>query len=295
VRDDSQHTPRTDAEPAGGLSGPSAALIVDGRGALPAQGIAITPAAATETQDSGAHTEAAPAIGEASPTQRTLLRAVYEENLTAVYRFIYSKVGNREEAEDLTSQVFIKALRGIDQARDAQSIQRWLFQVARTTVADHWRAFYRLPSRSLDDLLAAGWEGPSDPPHPPDDSLTDDPHAGADEIATAGSAAARAQRILAQLPSRYRDVLTYRFLLSYSLKETAAQMKLTEANVKVLQFRALKKASQIEAGTQSAANMNLAAPANPTTQPSRASAATGAPPEPTAATALPDTTEYSPL
>src|SRR5215469_1514845 len=68
------------------------------------------------------------------------LRQLYEDNLVAIYRFIYSKVGNREEAEDLSSQVFVKALRGLDRGRDLQSIQSWLFQVARTVVADHWRS-----------------------------------------------------------------------------------------------------------------------------------------------------------
>lgn len=159
------------------------------------------------------------------------LQALYEQHLPAIYRFIYSKVGNREEAEDLTSQVFLKAVRGLDGGRDPLSVQSWLFQVARTTVADHWRAFYQLPARSLDDLLDAGWEGPLaangyTPPAPPDE---------------------RVGHILARLSPRYRDVLTYRFLLSYSVKETAARMNLSEANVKVLQFRALKKASQIEA------------------------------------------------
>src|SRR5574340_892241 len=88
------------------------------------------------------------------------LQQLYEENLAAIYRFIYSKVGNREEAEDLTSQVFVKAVRTLDHARGAQSIQSWLFQVARTTVADHWRQFYRIRVNSLDDLLESGWEGP---------------------------------------------------------------------------------------------------------------------------------------
>ena len=58
----------------------------------------------------------------------------------------------------------------------------------------------------------------------------------------------RAQRILALLPERYREVLTYRFLLNYSIRDTAAKMNLTEANVKVLQFRALKKAGHIDLG-----------------------------------------------
>jgi RNA polymerase sigma-70 factor (ECF subfamily) len=155
------------------------------------------------------------------------LRALYEETLPAIYRFIYGKVGNREEAEDLTSQVYLKALSGLDQSRDALSAQSWLFQVARTTIADYWRTFYRLRASSLDDLLAAGWDS-----SPPAES-----HDGA------SSSEARAQYILAQLPERYREVLTLRFLLNLSLKETAARMNLSEANVKVLQFRALRKAS----------------------------------------------------
>lgn len=157
------------------------------------------------------------------------LRALYEETLPIVYRYIYSKVGNREEAEDLTSQVYLKALRGLDVARDNASAQAWLFQVARTTIADFWRGFYRIRTSSLDDLLATGWDSPVNVGQPPDDQ----------------SAAARAQRILSRLPDRYREVLTFRFLLNLSLKETATRMNLTEANVKVLQFRALKKASAL--------------------------------------------------
>lgn len=159
----------------------------------------------------------------------TGLQALYEATLPVVYRFIYSKVGNREEAEDLTSQVFIKAVRGLDEARDRAAAQAWLFQVARTTIADFWRAHYQIRANSLDDLLATGWDIAPVSGQPSVDH----------------SAETRVQRILAQLPERYREVLTYRFLLNYSLKETAARMNLTEANIKVLQFRALKKASQI--------------------------------------------------
>lgn len=156
------------------------------------------------------------------------LKALYEATLPTVYRYVYSKVGNREEAEDLTSQVYLKALRGIDDSRDEGAAHAWLFQVARTTIADYWRAFYHLRTSSLDDLLAAGWDGPGSETPPADDQ----------------SAEARAASILSQLSERYRDVLTCRFLLNLSLKETASRMGLTEANVKVLQYRALKKASQ---------------------------------------------------
>src|SRR5690349_17699229 len=67
------------------------------------------------------------------------LRQIYEEHVTSVYRYVYGKVGNREEAEDLTSQVFIKAIRTYDHTRSPETLQSWLFQVARTTIADHWR------------------------------------------------------------------------------------------------------------------------------------------------------------
>ncbi|HEX6544016.1 MAG TPA: RNA polymerase sigma factor [Ktedonobacterales bacterium] len=158
------------------------------------------------------------------------LQRLYEDNLHVIYRFIYSKVGNREEAEDLTSQVFIKAVRSLDSERATASIQSWLFQVARTTIADHWRSFYQLRARSLDDLLEAGWEGPAESagnpaPAPPQDQV---------------------RRILERLPDHYREVLTYRFLHNLSIKETALRMGLSEANVKVLQFRALKKAGRLE-------------------------------------------------
>jgi RNA polymerase sigma-70 factor (ECF subfamily) len=158
------------------------------------------------------------------------VRVLYEQHVAAIYRFIYVKVGNREEAEDLTSQVFLKALRGLDATRDPQTIQSWLFQVARATIADHWREFYRLRTDSLDDLLLAGWE------------------AAMREAPAAGDAEERAERILNRLPQRYRDVLTYRFLLNYSVRETAEHMQLSEANVKVLQFRALKRAASEAAG-----------------------------------------------
>src|SRR5579872_4846646 len=84
----------------------------------------------------------------------------YQENLGLIYRYVYSKVGNREEAEDLTSQIFIKAVRGVDTERGPQSMQKWLFQVARTTIADYWRVYYKVSTSSLEELLEAGWEGP---------------------------------------------------------------------------------------------------------------------------------------
>ena len=136
-------------------------------------------------------------------------QSFYQENLGPIYRYVYSNVRNQQEAEDLTSQVFLKALRSLDLKRSMQSGQAWLFQVARTTIADYWRAHFRGAASSLDDLLEAGWEGPS----------------AEQEISLASSGAEdRVQGILQALPPRYREVLIYRFLMNLTIREAALKM-----------------------------------------------------------------------
>lgn len=157
-------------------------------------------------------------------------QTLYQENLSQVYRYVYSKVGNREEAEDLTSQIFMKAVRSVNTERGALSVQKWLFQVARTTIADYWRSRYRIATSSLDALLESGWEGPAE----------------VEAVVISTGPAEQVQRLLQALPEHYREVLTCRFLLNLSIRETAVRLGLTEANVKVLQFRALKRASDLE-------------------------------------------------
>lgn len=154
----------------------------------------------------------------------------YQEKVGLIYRYVYGKVGKREVAEDLTSEIFLKAIRGINQQSSPQSMQKWLYLIARTTIADYWRAYYREPSSSLDDLLDAGWEGPTEE----------------EPVATSSIPADRVQRLLQALPERYREVLTCRFLLNLSLKATALRMGLTVSNVKILQFRALRRAADLE-------------------------------------------------
>ncbi len=162
------------------------------------------------------------------------MQTFYQENFASIYRFVYSKIGHREEAEDITSDIFLKAVRGVDIRRSPRSRQKWVFQIARTTLADYWRAHFRKggsPS-SLDELVEAGWEVSAE-----------------EEESEVGSRPTeRVQEILLVLPQSYRDVLTYRFLLHRSVKETAACMSRSAASVKILQFRALKRAGQARTG-----------------------------------------------
>ncbi len=160
------------------------------------------------------------------PDGESSLVQVYQEHVGPVFRFLYSRVGNREDAEDMASQVFLKAVRHLDLSRDTLTIRSWLFQLARTALADYWREYYkapRVPLRLIGDI-------------------------GSPEEAQAevnpGARAETLRQVLEQLPQHYRRVLTLRFLEALSIKETAAEMGLTEGNVKVLQLRALRKAAE---------------------------------------------------
>src|SRR5260370_16592029 len=108
-------------------------------------------------------------------------------------------------------------------------MQQWLYLITRTTLADHWRTHYRLPSSSLDELIDAGWEGP----------------VGEELAATSSSTAERVQRILQALPERYREVLKCRFLLKPSLKATAQQMGVTIPTANIITFLPLNSTAAL--------------------------------------------------
>src|SRR5438270_42702 len=140
-----------------------------------------------------------------SVPEETPLGSTFRENAVRIYRFIYAKVGNRAAAEDLTSEVFLKAVRWLAQDRSAESIRAWLYIVARSTIADYWRQQSRQPTVPLEDpdaVLFCGTEGPQ-------------------EVRRTRE---RAWRILEALPERERDVLRLRFLHGYTAPEMDARV-----------------------------------------------------------------------
>src|SRR5688572_33117228 len=82
---------------------------------------------------------------------------VYDRHVVGIYRFIYARVGNRPDAEDLTAQVFVPALEQLDTAREPGQIAAWLYRGAQDAIADYSRAFHR-PPRAGGDRGAPGWE-----------------------------------------------------------------------------------------------------------------------------------------
>jgi len=145
----------------------------------------------------------------------------YQTHVTAIYQYIYSRVGNRPDAEDLTAQVFMKAINGMRSDVSVPELRSWLYRVAQTTLADHWRQYYAEDTSELEDEV-------SKPPAPRENP----------------EAIQRVDALLETLPESYRRVLELRFLKGYSVRETAQELELTETNVKVLQFRALNRAGR---------------------------------------------------
>jgi RNA polymerase sigma factor (sigma-70 family) len=145
------------------------------------------------------------------------------DELELVYAFIYARVGNRADAEDLTQQVAMKAIPRLRQGAPASSIRGYLFATARSVLGGFWSTRLGLSEAELREDLAL-----AEPVAPP----------SVDRSSTV-------QEILGQLSDNYRRVLELRFLHGYSLKEVAAEMNSTVGAIKVMQLRALRAAAKV--------------------------------------------------
>src|SRR6478672_496009 len=148
--------------------------------------------------------------------------AVYRDNVSWVYRLMYSKVGNQPDAEDLTAEVFLTALRPLRVSATVPEVRAYLLATARTTLAGYWRRTLGtqvtvLGDEDVEEVLGA--------------------------TPVNEQASGRAQRILGALPDLYRRILELRFLQARTIKEAAAEMGVSVANAKVLQHRALRQAA----------------------------------------------------
>lgn len=146
------------------------------------------------------------------------------DELELVFAFIYARVGNRADAEDLTQQVAMKAIPRLRQGAPASAIRGYLFATARSVLGGFWSTRLGLSESELHEDLAMAI-----PQAPPSQERAD-----------------TVQGILAELSDNYRRVLELRFLHGYSLKEVAAEMNSTVGAVKVMQLRALRAAAKVK-------------------------------------------------
>jgi RNA polymerase sigma-70 factor (ECF subfamily) len=92
------------------------------------------------------------ALAARAKSDRAAFGALYERHVTAIYRYVYYRVGNREDAEDLTAKVFARALKHIPNYNDrGLPFTAWLYRIAHNVVANFHRDSKRRPVMPLDE------------------------------------------------------------------------------------------------------------------------------------------------
>jgi RNA polymerase sigma-70 factor, ECF subfamily len=158
---------------------------------------------------------------------------IYDRYVDTVFRFVYFRVGNRQLAEDLTSDTFLRALKRIGsftwQGRD---LGAWLVTIARNLVADHFKSGrYRLEVTS-GDVLDADREDRG-PEGSPESAVVD--HITNVALLTA----------VKQLNPEQQECIVLRFLQGFSVAETAQTMGKNEGAIKALQYRAVRALARL--------------------------------------------------
>lgn len=153
---------------------------------------------------------------------------VYDESVNDIYRFVYFKIGSREEANDLTSQIFLKTWNHIqtNSLEDSKTLRALLYKIARSTIIDHYRETGNKITASLDDE--------ENPIEVVDETKT--PQEQLDE-------AANLELIKSKLPllkEEYREVIIMKFISDLSLDEIADISGKGKGNVRVLLHRAVR-------------------------------------------------------
>ena len=149
--------------------------------------------------------------------------ALYDRYVEAVYRYVFYRVRNDADAEDLVSDVFMRALRAIPRYEPRVAFLAWLYRIARNAVID--RARRSRTQISFEDALA----------HPGVDQVVEP---DATILALSDKEAVRGA--LAKLTPLQQEVIVLRFVEGYSTHEIAALVGKREGTVRGIQFRALE-------------------------------------------------------
>lgn len=146
---------------------------------------------------------------------------LYRAYVQPVYRYLRLRLSDSAIAEDLTAEVFVRAVGGLDRYTDrGLPFGAWLFRIARDRLVDHYRQSSRRPVAELDETLSSDLPGPG-------------------ELAETAAALLELDEALRHLTGDQRDVIQFRFMEDWSLEDTARAMNKTVNAVKALQHRAL--------------------------------------------------------
>jgi len=151
------------------------------------------------------------------------LAGLYDEYFDRIARYIYVRIGDRNEAEDLAGEVFVKALESLKSYKERGiPMQAWLFRIAHNLVVDHLRKARRLKTVPIDTVQIEAREDP---------------------VATAEKSieVERVNKAMQKLTPEQREVVRLRFFGDLSSKEVGAILRKSDGAVREMQRAAIEK------------------------------------------------------
>jgi RNA polymerase sigma-70 factor (ECF subfamily) len=152
--------------------------------------------------------------------------ALYDRHFQQIYRFVYSRVREQTAAEDVTSEIFIKALKAMPRYQETgRPFAAWLYQIAVNAIADRYRTLR--PSQSLDDFHDLSVAGPA-----------------LEDLATHRDELRRIWALVEHLPGQQKTALVLKFQEDMKIEDIAVAMGKSAGAVKLLIHRGVSRLRQ---------------------------------------------------
>jgi RNA polymerase sigma-70 factor (ECF subfamily) len=161
-------------------------------------------------------------VERAQAGERDALEELYLIHFDRIYSYLHMTVGNRHDAEDLTTQTFLKMLESFGRFRwQSAPFSAWLFRIAHNLSMDHFRANRR-------------WQPEEEVPEPPDSE-----ERSAEDEALQSIGRQSMMALIDTLSPEQQQVLTLKFVFNFPNGDVATILEKTEGAIKSLQHRAL--------------------------------------------------------
>lgn len=157
----------------------------------------------------------------------SIFKDIYEKYHHDLFRFLYYLVKNKEVAEDLIQEVYIRVLRSYDKFEGKSSLKTWLFSIARNVSIDYFRKQQSLKNKIFNQTDWRSLQINDNQPLP-------------DEIAIQNEEIRTLYKCLDACTLDQRTVIIARFIQDLSIAETAKVLGWSESKVKTTQHRAIK-------------------------------------------------------
>lgn len=158
---------------------------------------------------------------------------IYDENVAEIHRFVYFKIGKREEANDLTSIIFLKTWNYIQNKtlEDAKTLRSLLYKIARTSIIDYYRETGNKITVSLDNE-----ERPID--------VIDEAQSPSERLDQEANLSL-IKKLMPKLKEEYRELIIMKFINDLSIEEIADISGKSNGSIRVTLHRALSALKEL--------------------------------------------------